>query len=241
MILTAHQPVYLPWLGLFHKIALADVFVSLDDVQFITNDWNNRNYIRAGDARVLLTVPVHTRGHLAKTLKSMEINNAVPWRRKHWQSILQNYRAAPHFARYADFLEDVYRQEWTLLTDLNHHLLTWLLDTLGLKPRWLLQSQLEVEGKKSDLVLNLCKSLGASPFIFGALGADYARVEDFDEAGIATLFQDYRHPEYSQSGTRFLSHLSVLDLLFHCGPSSLDVLMSGNVTRDEVLQQCRSK
>lgn len=23
-ILTAHQPVYLPWLGLFHKIAVAD-------------------------------------------------------------------------------------------------------------------------------------------------------------------------------------------------------------------------
>ena len=46
MILTAHQPVYLPWLGLFHKIALADLFVSFDQVQYLPKDWNNRNKIK---------------------------------------------------------------------------------------------------------------------------------------------------------------------------------------------------
>jgi hypothetical protein len=40
-IVTGHQPVYLPWLGLFHKISLADVFVLMDDVQYLVRDWNN--------------------------------------------------------------------------------------------------------------------------------------------------------------------------------------------------------
>lgn len=46
MILTAHQPVYLPWLGLFHKIALSDVYCFFDDVQYLRRDWNNRNKIK---------------------------------------------------------------------------------------------------------------------------------------------------------------------------------------------------
>ena len=132
MILTAHQPVYLPWLGLFHKIALADRFVSLDEVQYTTNDWNNRNAIRASDTRLLLSVPILTKGHFQKSIREMEINNRVPWRRKHWQSIRQNYRSASYFARYADFFEDLYRRDWPLLAALNHHLLRWLLGTLGI-------------------------------------------------------------------------------------------------------------
>ena len=46
MILTAHQPVYLPWLGLFHKIALADKFIFFDQVQYLPKDWMNRNKIK---------------------------------------------------------------------------------------------------------------------------------------------------------------------------------------------------
>ena len=59
MILTAHQPVYLPWLGLFHKIALADAFRYLDDVQYQVNGYNNRNRIKGRNGSFLLTVPVY--------------------------------------------------------------------------------------------------------------------------------------------------------------------------------------
>lgn len=48
MILTAYQPMYLPWLGLFHKMALADAFCYFDDVEYQEKDWNNRNRISLG-------------------------------------------------------------------------------------------------------------------------------------------------------------------------------------------------
>ena len=47
MILAAHQPQYLPWLGYLHKIASADVFLILDDVQYKKNKWQNRNRIKS--------------------------------------------------------------------------------------------------------------------------------------------------------------------------------------------------
>src|SRR5438045_2987654 len=98
MILTAHQPVYLPWLGLFEKIAIADRFVFFDGVQYLPRDWNNRNRIksRAGAAE-WLTVPVLTKGHREKTIGAIEINNALPWRRKHWRTLELSYRDAPYF------------------------------------------------------------------------------------------------------------------------------------------------
>ena len=65
MILTAHQPTYLPWLGLFHKIALADKFCFFDDVQYQPKDWNNRNKIKFSNGKEnWLSVPVKRTNYL---------------------------------------------------------------------------------------------------------------------------------------------------------------------------------
>ena len=87
MVLTAHQPVYLPWLGLFHKISQADTFVSFDRVQYLPKDWNNRNRIKTANGPVWLSVPVLKKGHRDKALNEIEIDNRSPWRRKHWRTL----------------------------------------------------------------------------------------------------------------------------------------------------------
>jgi WbqC-like protein family len=75
------------------------------------------------------------------------------------------------------------------------------------------------------LVLEMCRKLGADAYVFGTLGRDYAKVEDFQRANIRIGFQDYRHPQYPQLHGGFVPHLSIIDLLFNCGPNSLEVLM----------------
>ena len=111
MILTAHQPVYLPWLGLFHKIAMADLFISFDQVQYLKKDWNNRNKIKSYKGPIWLTVPVLSKGHYQKCICDIEINNSLPWARKHWRTINTSYAKAPYFRKYADFFEDLYHQK----------------------------------------------------------------------------------------------------------------------------------
>lgn len=103
-ILTAHRPVYLPWLGLLHKIALSDTYVYLDTVQYLKKDWNNRNKIKTAQGWIWLTVPVITKSKFEQTLQEVRINNQVDWRHKHWQSIRLNYSKSPYFQRYAVFL-----------------------------------------------------------------------------------------------------------------------------------------
>ncbi len=234
MILSAHQPVYLPWLGLFHKVALADTFVWFDDVQYLPKDWNNRNKIKTPQGATWLTVPVETQGHREKPIREIRINNREPWRRKHWRSISLNYKAAPYFDSYAPFLEQVYSSEREYLSELNEHMFRWFLSVLGIDVKLLRASELHFEGTKSDLVLDMSRRLNAELYMFGALGRDYAETDKFAAAGIQVMFQDYSHPVYPQLHGAFISHLCILDALFNCGRESLSILMSGNVSRGEL-------
>lgn len=235
MILTAHQPVYLPWLGLFHKIALADLFISFDQVQYQPKDWNNRNRIKTPQGTAIwLSVPVLRKGYLEKTISDIEINNSEPWARKHWRSLSMAYQKAPFYSRYAGFFEDTYHRRWESLVELNIYMLRWFLDTLGIAVPVRSAGEWNLQGEKSDLVLDMCKQVGARQYIFGALGRDYADVPTFEAAGVTPMFQDYHHPVYPQLHGDFVSHLGVVDLLFNCGDESRDILLSGNLSRSDI-------
>lgn len=235
MILTAHQPVYLPWLGLFHKIALADQFVSFNQVQYQVRDWNNRNKIKTPTGPIWLSVPVIHNNHLESKYADIQIDNTSPWARKHWKSIFLNYKATPHFKKYADFFEDCYQRRWSTLLELNEYMMQWFLDTLGITVPMRSAGDWQFQGAKSELVLDMCRQLGAEIYIFGAQGRDYADRDAFAKGGVLPLFQDYCHPVYPQLHGAFAPYMSILDLLFNCGEASLDILMSGNVDRGGLL------
>jgi hypothetical protein len=234
MILTAHQPVYLPWLGLFHKIALSDKFVLFDEVQYLPRDWMNRNKIKTTMGEIFLTVPVLKKGHRDKKIHEIKINNNTNWKKKHFKSIEINYKKAPYFEKYISFFEDVYHNNWEYLSDLNEYMLKWFLKELGIKVDFLKAKNFNFVGTKSDLVLDMCKKLNSDIYIFGSQGKDYANINDFTNSDIIPLFQDYSHPKYTQLHNDFIFNLSILDLLFNCGPKSYEILMSENISKANV-------
>jgi len=236
MILTAHQPAYLPWLGLIHKIALSDEYVYLDNVQFEKNSFTNRNKIKMGDESMWLTVPVLLKDHTKKTIKEIEIDNTKNWRESHWKAIYLNYKKAPYFDKYAEFFENTYKKEWRYLSDLSDYMLRWFLKELGVKVKYVMASELGLKLHKSDLVLEMCKKAGAELYVFGALGKDYAKEDDFKKEGVRIYFQDYSHPVYPQFNGKFLPYMGIVDLLFNCGPSSLEVLMGNNISKEELIK-----
>ena len=235
MILTAHQPVYLPWLGLFHKIALAETFVYFDQVQYLPKDWMNRNKIRTKSGSIWLTVPVLRKGYRDLKTSEIEINNSIDWQKKHLRSISLNYKKSPYFENYIPFFEDVYSRKWKFLGELNEYMLKWFLDELGIKVNFLNANDFKFQGEKSSLILNMCKELNASTYIFGTLGKDYANVHEFEKNNVKLIFQDYNHPKYSQLYSEFVSHLSVIDLLFNHGPKSLEIILSNNISQKSII------
>lgn len=233
-IVTAHQSCYLPWLGLFHKIALSDIFVILDDVQFEKNSFSNRNKIKGPNKDFWLTVPVSLKEHLQKKIKEIEISNDSRWKKKHLKAIEMNYAKAQFFSNYIDFFRECYSKDWENLSELSEYMLLWFLKQLNIKARVVKMSDFSFKEKKSDLVLEICKKFNATKYVFGILGKDYADMNEFNKFGIKVYFQEYKHPEYNQLYGSFIPNLSIVDLLFNCGPSSYDILMNGNITKEEL-------
>jgi hypothetical protein len=211
MILSAHQPAYLPWLGYFDKIIRSDIFIYLDTVQFEKNSFTNRNRVKTLQGPLWLTVPVKAKGHLDKTMMDIEIDNSQPWRRKHLNSIFMNYKKAPRFEECYEKLETLYQDRHQLLAELCWEQLQFWVKELGIRTPIVRASILPVQAKKSDLVLELCRHYEADHYLSGILGKEYLVVDDFGRCGITVTFQQYKHPDYPQLWGAFLSHLSILD------------------------------
>tara|TARA_B100001741_G_C16498832_1_gene573597 strand:+ start:495 stop:1187 length:693 start_codon:yes stop_codon:yes gene_type:complete len=224
MILTGHQPTYLPWLGLFNKISNSDCFVLFDNVQYLPKEWMNRNKIKTPNGEIFLNVPVLKKSFLKKKIYDIKINNNLDWKRKHLKSIKLNYSKAKFYNHYIDYFEEIYSKEWIYLSDLNYHMLKLFLKLLNINVKLLKLSDLEIKGKKSELVLNLCLKLNAKKFIFGQQGSNYADIISFKKKQIKTIFQNYNHPSYYQLHGKFVSNLSIIDLLFNCGNKSLEII-----------------
>lgn len=228
MILTSSQPCFLPWLGLMEKISRADTYCVFDDVPFERHGFGNRNSIKGPNGAQMLTVPVHLDKHLDVPIYRIMIANAQDWRRKHLRAIALAYQKAEYFDEYFPALQEIYSHKWALLCGINHELFKFLLKALRIDVEIVIASEQDFTGTKSELVLDMCLKLGATEYIFGSQGKDYADVEAFEKAGVAVSFQDYQHPSYKQVGRgEFASHLSVLDLLMTNGPYSLEILRNG--------------
>jgi hypothetical protein len=242
-IISVHQPGYFPWLVYFHKIAVADTFVILDTVPFEKNGFINRNQIKTSQGWAWLTVPVLTKGKFGGLICNTEVNNNVNWKKKHRESIFQNYSKAAYFEPHTVFLEELYTREWRRLSELNIWLIRYIAKELGINTKIITASQelANVEGKKGELVFNICRALGADIYFSGKMGSDYLDTSLFAESGIRVCFQDYVHPEYKQLNRSFIPNLSIVDLLFNCGDGSLEKLMEGNITKDTLQSRCTLK
>ncbi len=228
MILTAHQPVYLPWLGLFHKIALADLFCYFDIVQYQKKDYNNRNKIKTKNGELWLSVPVQSKNHLEKNVSEILIIQN-DWVKKHIKSIELNYKKSPFFNLYFPKIKSILISESKKsLGQLNFQLLEYFLECLNINTPIVKASDYNFKGKGSDLVLDMCIELGADKYIFGEQGKNYASIDSFEDEGIGVYFQKYIHPTYKQIGWDFLPYMSIIDLLFNSGEDSYKILMSKN-------------
>jgi len=240
MLVTAHQPNYLPYLGLLAKVARADLFVVVDNVQFVKRGpfgFQHRAKIRTPRGWHWLTVPVITSGRFTQRINEVEIDRRLPWRRKHWEGIRRNYSRAPHFGSYKDGFEELYRPDWQRLVDLNLAVLQHLLKAFAITTPVVVASEAGIEGRATGLIIDICRRTGADAYLHGRHGPDYADLGAIEEAGYANLMLDFQHPTYTQVYPGFEPYLAGIDLLFCLGAKAgLELLLAGNRPRpiDEV-------
>ena len=232
MIITIHQPEHLPWLGFFNKLSKADVFVILDSVPYRKNYFQNRNKIIGSNGVQFIGIPTVNVGHIEGTIATTKIavQGNAKWRTKYLNTIKMSYGKHPYFSEVYPLLEKAIQMDTDLLADINIAIFTSFADKMGFRPKYIRSSSLEVEGSKSDLILDICKTLKTDTYIAGPSGRDYLNMQSFADAGIKVVFNDYNHPEYPQrKAETFEPYMSALDLLMNCGfEEGKRVVLEGN-------------
>jgi hypothetical protein len=230
MIVAAHQPHYLPWLGYLDKLAKADLFVVMDDLQYEAQNYQNRQRLKLAHGAAWLTVPL-ARGTQSERICDKRIDNTARgrhhWAHRHWRTLELSYARAPYWRVYADELRAVYARPWISLLELDLHMLELACRWLDLRVPIVRASSLGLTGIKTDRLIDLCKKLGARCYLSGGGGSTgYLDVERMGRAGIGVIWQHFAHPRhvqrYAEAG--FASHLGFVDLVLNCGPASRDIL-----------------
>ena len=214
------QSNYLPWKGYFDIIHDVDLFVFYDDIQYTKNDWRNRNRVKTPSGPAWLTIPAGR--DQRRRICDVELPKDS-WSRRHWRTLAQNYRGTPFFARYRDFLEDIYlSRRFTHLSELNQFLIRHIArEVLGMTTRFADSRDYDLHGERMDRLQDLLLKVGATCYVSGPSARQYLDETSLREASIDLVYKDYSgYPEYAQPFPPFVHEVSILDLLFCCGPDS---------------------
>lgn len=213
MLITIHQPDFMPWLGFFDRWKKSDLYIVLDDVQFIRRGWHNRDKIKTAHGVKWLTVPVKTKGRYHQLIKEVEIDNASNWQRKHLTAIKEAYGQAPNFSELIPEIEAIYCASHERLMILNMELLKLFANHMNIQTPYVFASELAVDSSKTERLVNLVLACNGTLYLTGEGSRNYLDESLFSLNGIGVEWHDFDHPIYTQLYGDFTPGLSALDFL----------------------------
>ncbi len=218
MIVSIHQPSFWPWIGLLDKIAKSDCHIILDDVAANKDAFQYRNKFYCGGKAKFLTLPVNYKK--GKIISELEFNR-LGWQSDQINKLKNYYRKARFLTPLMDALEAMYLVEGgTKPVDLIVATMKYALSFLNVDVKLLKSSELNINGKKSDKLLGLCKKINADVYLSGKGALAYMtqdNIKAFAKNGIEVRWQSFQHPVYDQEPDYpFVEGLACFDLFaFH--------------------------
>lgn len=229
------QPRFIPALNYLHRMMLTDVFVWLDNVQYTPRDWENRNKVKGPSGAKWLSVPVIHESR-DQRICDTKIDPSQNWRQDHVRTLEHFYGRAPHGHEMMDFILPLISAESQRLMDLNIGIVESVAPLLGIACHFVTATSLGADGRGEDLLIGLCRSVGATCYMSGSLGRNYITPSKWAESGLGLCYHDYNHPSYPQIHGDFLPWMSFLDLVANVGfAGARDVIACNQPGRDAVI------
>lgn len=216
MVVSIHQPNYIPYPGVIYKALRSDVFVLLDDAQYSTSGMHNWNRIKTSNGITNLKIPVEQ--HLGDKIKDVVVKDSLKWRQKHLKTIEMNYKKADNFRNIFREFSELLESEEQKLAGINEAILRWILKGFDMKCDIIKSSELGIKTGKEERILDIVSAVGGNVYYSGKGAASYQDEEDFESRGIRLEYSDYQPKEYRQLwGGTFIPDLSILDYIINEG------------------------
>ena len=202
-----------------------DLFIFYDDTAYTKQNWRNRNRIKAPTGLRWLTVPV---GKVPMGTEIDRVRIATPaWQREHLNLLATAYGKTEYFREYESLLEQIYaKREWSSLSELNQSTTKLIAEYLGSDTEFVDSRELAATGRKDERLIDILTRVSATHYLSGGAAKAYIDEHRFRRANIGLEYMKYEYPEYAQSHGRFEHGVSILDVLFHCGPNSREYVFT---------------
>jgi len=233
MVISIIQPCFVPWLGYFEQIALADIFAYMDDVQYTRKDWRNGNQLKSpyGVKNIFFPVKKAPRETL---INDIEISYNQPWEDALVNQLSSWYEKSTFFNEIMEVIRPHIYHKYVRLLDLNFHLNNAILKYLDIQTPIFLTSDIPRRAQdKNERVLEICKHFEGVDLLYdGKKARDFIDIEYFRLHGIQVIFQDYQQTPYPQLWGKFVPYMSIVDLLMNCGRESKKIILRSPVPKE---------
>ncbi len=215
MIVSIHQPDYIPYIGYFYKIAQSDIFVFLDDAQFSNDNMHHWNRIKTPQGECRLKIPVDY--NFGDNINQVRTKDELKWKEKHLKTIEMNYAKAEEFNNIFPKFASILSEEYANLSEMNIRINKWICEGFGIKPKFLKTSEMNINTQREERVIDICLALEGKVYISGNGARAYQVDEHFSARGLTLKYTDYNPIEYKQLWKEFLPNMSIIDYIFNCG------------------------
>lgn len=213
MTLGVMQPYFLPYIGYWQLLAMVDLFVVYDNIQYTKKGWINRNRFLRGGGDAYFTVPLKGASDF---LDVAEREVAADFDRdKLLRSLAGSYRRAPEFDAVFPVIERIVRAPITNLFEYVHHSLVEMAAFLEIRTPIAVSSTLPIDHRlpSERKVLAICGAVGADRYLNAIGGQGLYVGAHFDAHAVRLQFLRPRPREYAQFGEVFVPNLSIVDVL----------------------------
>lgn len=211
MILSAHQPNFLPHLGFFYKMYMSDVFAISDDVQYSKRGFQNYNFVCENGERKKITVPVSF--NTGDAIKDIKLSDWSYYKTKLNKRLKSDYFRSPHFRTLYPLFEAIFDKDYNSLCELNVALIEVFVQIFGIQCEIIFESSLGITGDTpTDQIVDLCKKTGCKTYLSGTGAIDYLDTQCLEKNDIELLWSGYEPVNYSS-----VPNVSALDYVMKCG------------------------
>lgn len=221
------QPYIFPYIGYFHLIEAADVFVFYDDVNFIKRGWINRNRILLNQQDFLFTIPVEkaSQNNLIKDTP-LAIDQTFT---KKWFAQLENaYKKAPYFKTVFELIQCIHGGEHASISDYAIESIKSIYHYLGKDLNCAKSSLLSPHTQgmdKADRLIQITLDLGYQNYVNAIGGTELYDKPYFAEKGVELSFVKSREVIYKQFDHSFVPWLSIIDVMMFNDPRAILEMM----------------
>lgn len=196
------------------------MYVRYDDVKYSKGSFTNRVQIRTSSGKTWITVPIV--GSTSRAIGEINLIDVEKTATRIRSQVLENYRSARYLDDALSIIDETFATEPSTLSDLAFQSTLSILDYLGLSNQIKIvnSAALNLEGRSSDRVLDICKTVGASTYSSAMGGLKYLDHPKFESNGVEIRYPKYNLDPWPQCQGGFDPYVSTLDVIANCGSRS---------------------